>query len=70
MKKLILTLFLLGLTLSASLKLNIDNSIIISPGQKISLPLTCVGSMGQVSYEVKGLPKGLSLLNGIIQGTN
>lgn len=34
------------------------------------MPLACTGSVGQVNYQVKGLPKGLVFTNGVIQGNS
>ena len=68
--RIFISLLLLTSVLCGPLKLNIDNSISITPGQKISLPLSCTGSAGRVDYQVKGLPKGISYSNGIIQGVN
>ncbi len=64
----IVSFLLITLTLTAGLKLNLDSSIVINPGQKVNVPLACTGSVGQVNYQVKGLPKGLVYTNGVIQG--
>jgi hypothetical protein len=68
--RIFISILLLTSVLCGPLKLNLDNSISISPGQKINLPLSCTGSAGRVDYQVKGLPKGISYSNGIIQGVN
>ncbi len=68
--KAIICILLLTSIVCGTLKLNLDNSIAISLGQRINLPLSCSGSSGQVNYQVKGLPKGLNFVNGAIQGVN
>lgn len=68
--RIFISILLLTSVLCGPLKLNLDNSISISPGQKINLPLSCTGSAGRVDYQVKGLPKGINYSNGIIQGVN
>lgn len=66
----IVSFLLITLTLTAGLRLNLDSSIVINPGQKVNVPLACTGSVGQVNYQVKGLPKGLVYTNGVIQGNS
>ena len=68
--KAILCALLVCSCLAGTLKLNLDSSIAINPGQRISLPLSCTGSTGAINDQVKGLPKGLSYRNGVIEGTN
>lgn len=68
--KIILCILLLAGALCGPLKLNLDNSIQITPGQKVNLPLSCTGAVGQINFQAKGLPKGLFLSNGVIQGVN
>lgn len=69
MRKLV-SFLLISLALTAGLKLNLDSSIVINSGQKVNLPLSCTGSVGQVNFQVKGLPKGLVYSNGVIQGNS
>lgn len=67
MKAILLLLVLL--TFTSQLKLNIDSSIVLQPGQNTKIPLVCEGARGEVSFGAKGLPKGLELRGNVIEGT-
>lgn len=55
----ICTFMVAGLT--AGMKLNIDSTLKIFPGQSVMIPVECQGAQGRVNIDVKGLPKGLIL---------
>lgn len=58
-KELFVILFAISVAFCGSMRLNIDSSIIISPGQKVHMPIPCSGGQGRINMDAKGLPKGL-----------
>lgn len=67
-KELFIGFFLITFVLCNSMKLNIDSSITISPGQKVYMPITCSGGQGKINMDAKGLPKGLIIQEGYLRG--